>query len=214
MTEKRVQGIYGILPADIGMEDMLGMAEAALRGGVKILQLRDKKQGFRRSLKRARALRERVRAHNAILIVNDSPALACEAQADGVHLGRTDMQGITAVRSEAGDGLLIGVSCKADAAFARHVLTEGANYVSFGAIFPTRSKQDAVPVGLPRLVRARQLFPDANICAVGGINLESLPAIRMAGADCAAVISELFGADDIESRARIMVETWNNAPSA
>jgi len=204
----KISGIYGILPADIPLEDLLSGAESALRGGVKTLQLRDKKQGFKRGLKRAQALHALVQAYDGCFIVNDSVQLALESNADGVHLGRNDMKSIAAIRAEAGRALMIGVSCKADAAFARHVLDEGADYVSFGAIFPTSSKENAVPVGLPRLAKARQMFPEANICAIGGIGLETLPAVKKAGADCATVISALFGENDVESMARKMVEVW------
>jgi len=209
MTDTRkVTGIYGILPADVSLGDLLYKAEAALRGGVKTLQLRDKKQGFKHGMERAQALRELVQAYNGLFIVNDSVQLALESGADGVHLGREDMKSIATIRAEAGHALIIGVSCKGDVAFARHVLDEGADYVSFGAVFPTISKTDATPIGLPRLAKARQMFPEANICAIGGIAPESLSAVKAAGADCAAVISALFGENNIESMARNMVETW------
>jgi len=204
----KINGIYGILPADIAMEELLYKAEAALRSGVKTLQLRDKKQGYKRALKRAHALRALTREHEARMIINDSVQLALESDADGVHMGPEDMKSIAAIRTETGQGLMLGVSCKADAAFARYVLNEGADYVSFGAVFPTRTKLDATPIGLPRLAKARQLFPEANICAIGGIGLETLPAVKKAGADCAAVISALFDENDVESMARRMVETW------
>jgi len=204
----KITDIYGILPADIPLKDLLYKAEAALKGGVKTLQLRDKKQGFKHGLKRAQALRALVQAYDGIFIINDSVQLALESDADGVHLGSEDMKSIATIRAEAGHALILGVSCKGDAAFARHVLDEGADYVSFGAVFPTISKTDATPIGLPRLVKARQMFPEANICAIGGIALESLPAVKAAGADCVAVISALFGEQDVESMARSMVETW------
>jgi len=213
MTDTRkITGIYGILPADIPLEDLLYKAESALKGGVKILQLRDKKQGFKCSLKRAQALQALVQAYDGTFIVNDSVPLALESGADGVHLGREDMKSIATIQAEAGHALILGVSCKGDAAFARHVLDEGADYVSFGAVFPTLSKENAVPIGLSRLAKARQLFPEANICAIGGIGLETLPTVKKAGADCAAVISALFGEDDVEFVAQNMVETWELEP--
>jgi len=211
---RRISGIYGILPEGLDTTDLLAKADAALSGGVKTLQLRDKGLGFKVTLKRAKALRQLTHEYGARLFVNDSLQLAGESEADGVHLGRSDMQSIAAIRAEHGDKLLIGVSCQGDAAFARFVLNDGADYVSFGAIFPTASKQNAVPIGLPRLAKARQIFPEANICAIGGLTQESLPAIRMAGADSAAVISSLFGAADIQLQAHNMVGIWNNAPSA
>jgi len=213
-SSRCIRGIYGILPDGLETTEMLRMAGEALKGGVQTLQLRDKGLGYKDTLKRARSLCRLTRDNGARLIVNDSLQLACESEADGVHLGRNDMQGVAAMRAEAGKKLLIGISCQGDAAFARHVLGEGADYVSFGAIFATDSKPEAVPIGLPRLAKARQMFPEVNICAIGGITPQALPAIRKAGADCAAVISSLFAAEDIEARARMMMETWNHAPSA
>lgn len=210
MTDsRRITGIYGILPADIPLETLLYKAEAALKGGVKTLQLRDKKRSFKRGMERAQALHALVRAYDGLFIINDSVQLALESGADGVHLGSEDMKNIATSRTEAGHALIIGASCKGDAAFARHVLDEGADYVSFGAVFPTISKTDATPIGLPRLAKARRIFPKANICAIGGIALESLPVVKAAGADCAAVISALFDGNDVESMARSMVETWD-----
>jgi len=107
--------------------------------------------------------------------------------------------------------MLIGITCRADAAFAKFVLDSGADYVSFGAVWATHSKPEVPEIGLPRLIKARQMFPDANICAIGGINRERLAEVKRAGADCAAVISGLFTAKDIEAEARAMVEAWELA---
>lgn len=208
MTERKLEGIYGILPADVPDEELLKKAEAAMNGGVRLLQLRDKKAGFKRALRRANALRELTQHYDTRLLVNDSVQLAVESGADGVHLGMSDLQSLTQLRNEVGPEMLIGVSCKADAAFAMHVLGEGADYVSFGAVFPTTTKSDAAPIGLPRLAKARQMFPDANICAIGGISLDTLRDIRRAGADCAAVISSLFNSADIEVQAQAMMTAW------
>ncbi|MCF6208957.1 MAG: thiamine phosphate synthase, partial [Ghiorsea sp.] len=102
MAQKELNtGIYGILPADIDTSLMLEKAEAALMGGVKILQLRDKKQGFKRGLKRAIALRELTQKYDATLIINDSMQLALESCADGVHLGKEDAPELAKLRSQA-----------------------------------------------------------------------------------------------------------------
>jgi len=215
MAERpRLSGIYGILPADIETEELLSKAEAALRGGVGILQLRDKQQGYKRRIRRATALRELTRRYGALLFINDDLRMALDCHADGVHLGRTDLQDLATLRQEAGERLTIGISCKGDALFAQQALAHGADYVSFGAIYPTSSKQDATPIGLARLQKARTLFPEANICAIGGIGEAELPAVKLAGADCAAVISALFGVDDIEAAARRMEALWQATPQS
>ncbi|HXH63932.1 MAG TPA: thiamine phosphate synthase [Mariprofundaceae bacterium] len=208
----RLAGIYGILPADLEQDDLLARAEAALKGGVRILQYRDKGQGYKRGAQRARAMRALTRRYGALFIVNDSLQLALDSEADGVHLGRADMPHLTRLRADIGDGMIVGVSCQGDAAFALHALEHGADYVSFGAIFPTASKSDAVVIGLPRLAKARQMFPGRNIVAIGGITREHLIQVRQAGADAAAVIADLFEpATGIEERARRMVHAWEQA---
>ncbi|MFQ5581155.1 MAG: thiamine phosphate synthase [Mariprofundaceae bacterium] len=205
---KNITGIYGILPADLEMADMLARAESALRGGVHTLQLRDKEQGYKQALKRARALRKLTITYQAMLIINDSVQLAQDANADGVHLGRNDAPNLMQLRSDAGESLIIGISCKDDATFARHALESGADYLSFGSVFPTASKDNAAPIGLERLRKARQLFPEANIVAIGGITEESLPAVRAAGVDATAMIHALFAEDNIEARAAALVAAW------
>lgn len=208
---ERLRGIYGILPADLDMEDMLGRAEAAMRGGVRILQLRDKKQGFKKGLRRARALRELTSDHQAMLIINDSIRLALESGADGVHLGRDDISNLARLRAEAGTSLLIGISCKGDMDLASRALDAGADYLSFGAIFPTTSKEDAVPTGLASLHQARAQFADANIVVIGGISEETLADVKAAGADAAAMIHALFSAGNIKARATAFVAAWEAA---
>lgn len=210
----RLTGIYGILPADLELDDMLARAEAALKGGVRILQYRDKNQGYKRALQRAQAVRSLTRHHDAIFIVNDSVQLAVDSGADGVHLGRSDTANLTQLRTDIGDDLIVGISCQGDAAFAQQALNRGADYVSFGAIFPTSSKSNAVVIGLPRLAKARQMFPERNIVAIGGIALNNLGHVRQAGADSAAVIADLFEpATGIEERAMQMVQAWGLAGS-
>lgn len=210
MPDRRISGIYGILPADPEMDDLLVRAEAALRGGVATLQFRDKKQGYKHQLRRSRALRELTARYGAKLIVNDSIQLARESEADGVHLGKGDIENLAMVRHDVGSELILGVTCRADAAFGKHALENGADYLSFGAVFPTSSKPEVPTIGLPRLQKARQLFPEANIVAIGGITLEAISAVKSTGVDGVAVISGLFAADDIESTARAMCKAWSD----
>jgi thiamine-phosphate pyrophosphorylase len=211
MTDKKLSGIYGILPADLETDDLLNRAGAALEGGVRILQFRDKKQGYKRALQRAQALRQLTLEHGATFIVNDSIQLALDCGADGVHLGRDDEALTTATLSEIGDKMLIGITCRADASLAKSVLDNGVDYVAFGAIWKTQTKSEVPEIGLNRLAKARQMFPAANICAIGGISVHNIAAVKTAGADCAALISGLFAAQDIKVRAGQLIEAWSLA---
>jgi len=205
----RLNGIYAILPADLDTGELLEKAGEALKGGVRTLQFRDKKHGYKRQIKRAKALRSLTRDYDACLMINDSVALACDADADGVHLGRDDAPNLIQLRNDVGDDFLIGITCRADAAFAQSALKDGADYVSFGAVWKTHSKPEVPEIGLNRLAKARAMFPDANLCAIGGITVNNIAQVKAAGADCAAVISGLFAADDIQSRASELVALWN-----
>jgi thiamine-phosphate pyrophosphorylase len=207
----RLNGIYAILPADLDTGELLEKAEAALKGGVRILQFRDKKHGYKRQIKRAKALRSLTRDYDACFIINDSVALARAADADGVHLGRDDAPNLIQLRNDVGDDFLIGITCRADAAFATSALKDGADYISFGAVWKTHSKPEVPEIGLNRLAKARQMFPDANLCAIGGITVHNIAQVKAAGADCAAVISGLFAADDIQACAAQLVELWSRA---
>jgi len=207
----KVSGIYAILPADLEMADLLSKAEAALKGGIRILQFRDKKQGYKRAIKRAKALRELTHRYEAMLFINDSANLAVAAGADGVHLGRDDLSDLAQLRDQVGEKLIIGVTCRADVAYAKAVLKEGADYVSFGAVWATTTKPEVPPLGISRLAKTRQLLPDASICAIGGITADNVVQVKAAGANCAAVISGLFADKDIESKAQLLTEMWKLA---
>ncbi|MDX8409126.1 MAG: thiamine phosphate synthase [Mariprofundales bacterium] len=209
MTAARIAGIYGILPADLPLESLLAKATSALDGGIKTLQLRDKKQGFKRGIKRATSLRDLCQHYDATLIINDSMALATESGADGVHLGREEMPGWQEISDAREAGLIVGITCRADAALAKSALANGASYLSFGAVFPSQSKTEVPTMGLPRLAKARSFFPDANLIAIGGIDASNVVAVRAAGADAAAIIAGLFAADDITRQARQLMQLWD-----
>ncbi len=206
-----ITGVYGILPADLDDNILLSKAEAALKGGLQMLQFRDKKSGYKRALKRALALREITKQYDATFIINDSIQLAQASNADGVHLGRDDVADLGNIRNDMGESMVIGITCRADAVFAKLALEHGADYVSFGAVFGSRTKPEVPVLGLPRLNKARQMFPDANICAIGGITIDNIAAVKHTGASSAAVITGLFEAENIEHRATELIEIWNKA---
>lgn len=212
---KAIQGIYGILPADLPLEELLAKAEAALIGGVETLQLRDKGVELGERFSRAEALRAMTRLYHARLIINDDTGLAMACSADGLHVGPEDTHDLKALRAELGSEYLLGVSCKGSIDAARHALENEADYVSFGAIFPTTSKAEAVVCGVDILRQARAALPEANIVAIGGMTAERLPEVRTAGADAAAIIGGLFGDENVKSHGKRLIEAWNGeSPSA
>jgi thiamine-phosphate pyrophosphorylase len=155
---------------------------------------------------RSRALSALCRRFGAGFIVNDDLALALASDADGVHLGSDDGD-LIAARQALGPGRLLGASCYADFEMARSALRAGADYVAFGADFSSPTKPHAVPAPLSLFARCREEL-GLPVCAIGGITADNAPAVIAAGADMIAVISDLFAAPDIESRAAALQQLF------
>ncbi len=199
-TTHAISGLYAITPdcADGGV--LLHGVRAALAGGAGVLQYRNKAADAALRLRQARALRALTREFSVPLIINDDAALAAEVGADGVHLGEGDGS-LRAARALLGADKIIGVSCYNRASLAREAATAGADYVAFGAFYPSTIKPGAVraEAALLREVRAELPLP---IVAIGGITAANGAELISAGADALAVISALFGAADIGSAAQ------------
>jgi thiamine-phosphate pyrophosphorylase len=164
------------------------IVEAALRAGMRVVQVREKEGSARRALDIAVNLRELTRRYGALLLVNDRIDIAIAAGADGVHLGQEDLP-VELARRLLGNDALVGLSITgADQLAARD--TAEADYLGVGAIFPTGSKDDATLTGLPLLAAARAA-PSAPIVAIGGIDAGNAGLAIAAGADSVAVISAI-----------------------
>ncbi|MDR2187613.1 MAG: thiamine phosphate synthase [Azonexus sp.] len=199
-TERRpLRGLYAITPETADTAALLADVEAALAGGCRLLQFRDKSSPEAERLARAHALRALTRRYETKLIINDDLALALRVEADGVHLGATDGD-LAAARARLGPARLLGASCYADFAAAQTAVAAGADYVAFGAVFPSPTKPQAALAPLALFERARRQLP-APCCAIGGITSDRAPAVLAAGAKLLAVVSDLFAAPDIAARA-------------
>ncbi|GIW09636.1 MAG: thiamine-phosphate synthase [Dehalococcoidia bacterium] len=194
----RLQGLYAIIDPTV-TADPRGLAQAVLRGGARVVQLRDKAGPAVGTYWLAQALGELCRQAGAVFIVNDRLDIALAAEADGVHLGQQDLP-LSVARALVGERLILGCSTNT-VAEALQAEREGADYLGVGSIFPTTSKTDTRPAGLARLaeIRAAVRLP---IAAIGGITLENAPAVIAAGADMVAVIRALAESDDPEATAR------------
>ncbi|MCL2524348.1 MAG: thiamine phosphate synthase [Betaproteobacteria bacterium] len=197
LTELR--GLYAITPAAVTAEILLANVAAALAGGCRLVQFRDKENPMAERLARARALRALTRSHGARLIVNDDLALAILVEADGVHLGAADGD-LRAARLVLGPDRILGASCYADFAAAEAAVAAGADYVAFGAVYPSPTKPQAARAPLALFERIRRDLP-IRCCAIGGITHANAPTVLAAGADLLAVITDLFTAPDIAARA-------------
>lgn len=198
--QPQLRGLYAITPDEPDFGRLRAMVGEALAGGTPLVQFRDKVSGQAERERRAASLAELCRHRGARLIVNDSVELALHCGADGVHLGESDGDPEWA-RSRLGPSALIGVSCYADFARAREMVGQGADYVAFGAVFPSSTKPAARRVDLGALAAERPGV-SVPVAAIGGITLENAPQVIAAGVDLLAVITDLFGAPDIMARAR------------
>lgn len=199
-----LRGLYIITDTKPGLP-IEKKVEAALNGGARLVQYRDKSGDTARRLREARELAALCRRTGARLIINDDVALARAVNADGVHLGRDDGD-IGAARNALGESAIIGVSCYNDFERAEQAHALGASYVAFGSVFPSPTKPDAVRAPLELFRHARQL--NIPTCAIGGIDSGNIRQVRDAGADMAAVISAVFDADDVETATRKLREVF------
>ncbi|WP_062537877.1 thiamine phosphate synthase [Mizugakiibacter sediminis] len=191
------RGLYAI--TDGPRADLLDAAAAALDGGAALLQYRDKTADGPRRLQEARALARLCADRGVPLIVNDDVALAAAAGAAGVHLGEEDAA-IAEARARLGDGAIIGASCYDSLARARQLAAAGADYLAFGAFFPSGTKPGARRAAPALLREARAL--GLPLVAIGGITPDNGGPLIEAGADYLAVIAAVFGAADVRAAAR------------
>ena len=178
------------------------VARAALEGGATLIQLRDKTLPARALWQVALELRRLTRDRGAAFVVNDRLDIALAAEADGVHLGATDVP-ISVARRLLGPKAVIGASA-ANAEEARAAEAEGASYLGVGPVFTTSSKPDAgAAIGTAPL---REISDAVSlpVLAIGGINCENVAAALTAGADGVAVISAVADADDMVAAARAL----------
>lgn len=195
-----ISGLYAITPDCADTSDLLNKVRPALSSGARILQYRNKTANAGLRLTQATALRKLAREFAIPFIVNDDVQLAAQVDADGVHIGVTD-DGLKAARATLGRQKIIGISCYNRLSLAREAVIAGADYVAFGAFFPSGVKPDAVAADTELLCQARAEIA-VPLVAIGGITPHNGAALVQAGADALAVISALFDATDISVAAR------------
>jgi thiamine-phosphate pyrophosphorylase len=192
------RGLYLVTPDEADSERLLARVASVLPFAT-WLQYRNKAAGPALHTRQAAALQALCATAGVPLIVNDDPALAAAVGAAGAHLGEDDGD-IAAARALLGADAIIGVSCYDDAGRAHAAAAAGADYLAFGAFFPSPTKpgarharpgllRQAASLGLPRV-------------AIGGITPDNAPALIAAGADLVAVVSGVFDAPDPIAAAR------------
>ena len=205
----KLRGLYAITPECADGKQLLAQIEAALSGGCRIVQYRDKLSAMPEQVARSRALRELTRRHGACLLINDDIALAHLIDADGVHLGKDDGN-LAAARAILGPEKILGASCYGDFCAAQTAAKAGADYVAFGAMYPSLTKPNAATATVDLFFRAKSELTVTS-CAIGGITLENAAPLISAGADLLAVITDLFNAPDIAARAANYLRLFEEA---
>jgi thiamine-phosphate pyrophosphorylase len=201
MSPMSCRGLYAITDAVLLPDDrLIGAVERALLGGARLIQYRDKSHDAARRLTQAQALDELCQRYKVPLIINDDAELAAQVGAAGVHIGQDDPDLATA-RARLGPKATIGVSCYDRLDLALAAERAGADYVAFGAFFPSPTKPHEIrpPIALLREARAALTVP---IVAIGGITPDNAPLLLNAGADALAVVSAVFAQPDIQAAAR------------
>ncbi|MEC5205719.1 thiamine-phosphate pyrophosphorylase [Vogesella perlucida] len=200
-----IRGLYAITPDTDNSEQLIEQVSAALDGGARILQYRNKGSDAVRRLWQANILKSLAQSRGAIFIVNDDVALAEAIRADGVHLGRDD-DAIAAARARLGEAAIIGASCYNSLDLARSAVAAGASYVAFGAVFASGTKPGAVHAPLSLFADAASL--GVPRVAIGGITADNAGQVVTAGADAIAVIGGLFDGDGIAERAAALAALY------
>jgi len=197
----KLRGLYAITaPKLTPPQTMVQQVQAALSGGARIIQLRDKSSDRALRLRLAQQLRKLTAQHDALLIINDDVDLCIAVQADGVHLGQEDMTLVQA-RDLLGPDFIIGATCHGSVELAEQARKNGADYLAFGRFFASSTKPDAPPADLAAIGEFVRRCPLPTV-AIGGITLNNAAPLLEAGFAMLAVVNDVFGQTDIEKRCR------------
>ncbi len=187
-----------------GDRPLLDVCAAALEGGARALQLRDKEASTRSLLEQARLLLDLCRRKGALFLVNDRVDVALASGAHGVHLGQEDLP-LAEARRILGPEKVIGISARTPAE-ARAALEGGADYVAANLVFPTSTKTDLDgPLGLEG-IRALREAVQLPLVAIGGIHEGNAPSVIRAGADGVALVSAVMAAPDPKKAAERILQ--------
>jgi thiamine-phosphate pyrophosphorylase len=190
--------LYGVVDlAYVAPDRIAAVTTRLIEGGADILQLRAKEHTKGEIVRFAKAMVPLARPAGVPLILNDYPDLLREVDADGCHVGQDDCD-IAQARRMAGRTCIVGKSTHmVDQAVA--AVTEGADYIGFGPLFPTATKPDAEAIGLTEIRAVHELVKLPIYC-IGGVKLANLPEILGAGCKRVCIVSDLLLAEDVAGR--------------
>ena len=182
--------------------------ELAIKGGVSVVQLREKECSSREFFEMAKAVKTITDAYEVPLLINDRIDIALAVGADGVHLGQSDLP-IDAARNLLGADKIVGATANT-VELAQKAWREGADYLGVGDVFGTTTKADTRHITLEELKEIKESVP-IPIVAIGGVNEDNIALLREAGVDGAAVISAIVGQKDITAAAEELISNFRGA---
>ncbi|GLB28010.1 thiamine-phosphate synthase [Lacrimispora xylanolytica] len=186
-----------------GEKTLLEQVEEALSSGITLLQLREKDMDKEEFLKEAKAVRALTRHYGIPLLINDDMDIALACEADGVHVGQDDMSA-SEVRKRIGPNKILGVTAKTPEQ-ARKAYEDGADYIGAGAVFPSPTKADALPMTREQLSAICSATP-LPVTAIGGITLKNVTKLQGTGIAGISVVSGIFGQANISDTVRSLKE--------
>lgn len=191
---KETMLLYGVTDrGNLHGKTLLQQVEESLKGGVTLVQLREKHLSFQEFLEEAKEMKELCHKYGVPLLVNDNVEICIESGADGVHVGQKDMEA-GAVREKLGKDKIIGVSART-VEQARAAQNAGADYLGVGAVFSTSTKEDAKPLD-HEILKAITKAVDIPVVAIGGISSENVLELKGTGIDGVAVVSAIYGKEN------------------
>lgn len=210
MSKKALlQGIYVLSDALLSpTQTILSQMKRVLESGVSVIQFRDKYASDAQIELTCKALQALCTQYNALFIIDDRAELVKKIDADGLHVGKEDMDYLEA-RALLGDNKIIGVSCYGDIQRAQHYEAIGADYVAFGSFFPSPTKPNSPVVPLHVLQEAKAILR-VPICAIGGINVDNIKDVAHSGVEMYALISAVYKDDAIEDNIKALNEKIGN----
>ncbi len=208
MKDARLHGVYAITDTVLCGDDLINKVRAAIEGGIRILQYRNKQASLAIQHEEATTLLSLCRQHDVLFIVNDDIDLASDINADGVHLGQKD-RALNVAREHLGHNKIIGISCNNRFDYALAAQQEGADYIAFGRFFSSMTKPQAPQAEIELLQRGKNEL-HIPIVAIGGITPDNGRQLIEAGADMLAVIHGIFGQADVRLAAQRYAELFRN----
>lgn len=199
MRNPTISGLYAITPDFESTDDLLDKARQVLEGGAQLVQYRNKSASRVLLREQAESLLQLCKKYQIPLIINDHVDLAMEIDADGVHVGQSDTA-ITHARKQLGRGKIVGASCYNSGDLAFQAEKQGADYVAFGAFFPSLTKPDAISVSANLVDQAKNKLV-VPIVGIGGIRLTNAAAVIQSGCAAIAVCNDLFHTENSKVKA-------------